>query len=349
MKLSIIVPVFNTPDKYLRQCLDSIRQQDEPDFEVIIIDDGSLPQTAELLDGYAKRDDRFKVFHKENEGVSKARNYGIKNAIGEFITFVDADDYVSHDMVSRALKIQKQYDADMVIWQCATSVNGQINSVVYKGNGIDIFDDLNKEILEELILYDDAYYEQYRFGTLVCTWCKLYRRQLVYTIKFPENIKINEDGLYIFQTVQMSHKIVIVDDILYYYVQLRDSASHVMRLGIDQNWIQNRREYRKLICHGNYSHKIYEAYDKNIINAVKFMLFNIWTNSENRGRYRRIDFSKFMRQVEIKDSIKRLKLGDFKTIQSNILLVLLKLHLYNTLFILTKIRVFMLRRQGIFV
>jgi len=349
MKLSIIIPVFNTPNKYLIQCLVSISRQDESDFEVIIVDDGSKAETAELLDKYAQKDDRFKVFHKINEGVSKARNYGIGQATGEFITFVDSDDYVSCNMVSTALEIQKKYDADIVMWQGDQSINGKRNSMIYKGNGIDIFDNSNKEILAELVLYDNAYYEQYRCESLVCTWCKLYRRELIQTVKFSENIVINEDGLYIFNVIQKCDRFVITDEVLYHYVQWSGSASHAMKMGIDQNWIQNRQEYMKLIKASNYSKNVYQAYNKNVINPVKYMLFNIWANSENNGKFRRADFSRFIRQHEIGDSIKQLKIGDFKTIQNNIVLILLKLHLYNMLYLLTKIRVFVLRKKGVFV
>jgi glycosyltransferase involved in cell wall biosynthesis len=106
--ISIIVPVYNT-EKYLRRCLDSIVAQTFKDYECIIVDDGSTDGSAAICDEYEKKDSRFKVLHKENEGVSAARNVGIEYAEGEFITFVDSDDYLS-SVYLRDLYDNKEYD-----------------------------------------------------------------------------------------------------------------------------------------------------------------------------------------------------------------------------------------------
>ena len=97
-KVSIIVPVYNT-EKYLRPCLDSIQAQTFTDFEAILVDDGSTDSSGIICDEYAAQDSRFVVVHKKNEGVAKARDYGFNKSIGEYVTFVDSDDYISLNYV----------------------------------------------------------------------------------------------------------------------------------------------------------------------------------------------------------------------------------------------------------
>ena len=117
MLLSIIVPVYNT-EKTIRQCVDSILSQEYNDFELLLIDDGSKDASPAICDEYARQDDRVRVFHKENGGVSSARNLGIDNAQGEWITFVDADDYITSNYL---VNIDSYSDSDLIIreynWQ----------------------------------------------------------------------------------------------------------------------------------------------------------------------------------------------------------------------------------------
>lgn len=94
-KISVIVPVYNV-EKYLRRCIDSILAQTFTDFELLLIDDGSKDNSGDICDGYAMKDERVRVFHKKNGGVSSARNLGLDNAKGEWVSFVDADDYLDN-------------------------------------------------------------------------------------------------------------------------------------------------------------------------------------------------------------------------------------------------------------
>lgn len=111
-KISVIVPVYNA-EKYLHRCIDSILNQTFPDFELLLIDDGSKDQSGEICDEYAKKDSRVKVFHKENGGVSSARNVGIDNAVGEYICFCDSDDWVEKTWLLSFF--ERMCDNDMLI------------------------------------------------------------------------------------------------------------------------------------------------------------------------------------------------------------------------------------------
>lgn len=113
MKLSIIIPIYNV-ESYLRRCLDSVKKQTFTNFEVLLVDDGSTDESGNIADEYVNSDKRFRVFHVENGGVSSARNIGLKNAVGEFIAFVDSDDCIKCNMYERLLDIQSKTDVDLV-------------------------------------------------------------------------------------------------------------------------------------------------------------------------------------------------------------------------------------------
>ena len=110
-KVSVIVPVYNA-EKYLNECVDSILNQDFTDFELLLIDDGSKDNSGKICDKYAHKDNRVRVFHKENGGVSSARNLGLDNAIGEYIIFIDSDDYVDVNYLSILMSVG---DSDLVV------------------------------------------------------------------------------------------------------------------------------------------------------------------------------------------------------------------------------------------
>ena len=113
-KISIIVPVYNV-EKYLRKCVDSILNQTFKDFELILVDDGSIDTSGKICDEYNLKDNRIKVIHKENGGLSSARNAGLDIAQGEYIGFVDSDDWIELDMYEELYKICKENDTDVGI------------------------------------------------------------------------------------------------------------------------------------------------------------------------------------------------------------------------------------------
>lgn len=195
---SIIVPVYNV-EKYLDKCLASILEQTFKDFECIIIDDGSPDNSNIIIDKYVKLDQRFKVIHQKNMGLSAARNTGLDIAKGDYIVFVDSDDYIADDYLEKfALKIADT-DADMVI--C-----GLIE--VYKDYEKNkVFAVESTEVIKQNILAD--VWPSY-------PWNKCYKKYLFKNIRFPVG-KIFEDLLTIPELCLGAKTIVCIPDALYYY------------------------------------------------------------------------------------------------------------------------------------
>lgn len=152
MKFSVIVPVYNV-EKYLHKCVDSILDQNFKDFELILVDDGSTDNSPQICDEYEKKDDRVKVIHKENGGASSARNVGITEAKGDYLLFIDSDDYWHTNLtLDKILKLIDKYQADIV--QFGASELFQMDNVLHLGKqrNLDKFNGLNtKEIISDLV------------------------------------------------------------------------------------------------------------------------------------------------------------------------------------------------------
>ncbi|WP_270568128.1 glycosyltransferase, partial [Clostridium beijerinckii] len=211
-KLSIIVPIYNV-ERYLDKCIDSILNQSFKDFELILVDDGSPDKCGDICNSYSKLDRRIKVIHKQNGGLSSARNAGLDIAVGEYIAFVDSDDWINGDMYDTLYCIAKENNADIV--QCRfKKVYNDIEEYVEISKKVNIIDKI--EALTNLIAYGEMHVQS------VVTWNKIYKRMLFDDIRFPQG-KIHEDEFTTYKFFYKSKKIVLCDDELYYYRQVDNS------------------------------------------------------------------------------------------------------------------------------
>ena len=217
-KVSVIVPVYKA-EKYLRKCVDSILAQTFKDFEVLLVDDGSPDKSGEICEEYAKKDPRVRVFHKENGGVSSARQCGLDNARGEYTIHADPDDWVEPNMLEELYAKAKAEDADMVI--CDYYVNDRRGQryVRQQPSALD-----HETVLRELF--------QQLHGSC---WNKLVRRACYreYDVSFPLEISFCED-LYV-NTSLLLHDISVTycSSAFYHYVQGVNENSIVRSYGFD--------------------------------------------------------------------------------------------------------------------
>lgn len=215
--LSIIVPVYNEK-KYIRQCLDSILNQTYMDFELILIDDGSKDNSSYICDEYALKDNRVKVIHKNNEGLSATRNLGLKISKGEFISFIDSDDWIAKDMFQILMNNIVKYKADISCGQ-----------IVRKNS--DVINDDNK-VFKEIKTYSRNEYAKLFFKvnsrkTIHYAVNKVYKRDVVRNMKFPNGL-INEDVEGFFYALKNAKKIVTDSSAIYYYRNNGESISSEM-------------------------------------------------------------------------------------------------------------------------
>ena len=205
--VSVIIPAYNIED-YIGRCLDSIISQTYKNLEIIVVDDGSRDYTGEILDNYAKKDRRIKVIHKENGGLSDARNKGIEIATGEYIGFVDSDDYIASDMFETLFNLAKNHHSNlaMVSFDEVNENDHIINPKQYT-NQIQTLDCVHS--IKELLIDDKI--QNY-------VWNKLYHRDLFETIRFPEG-KSFEDISIMIEVFEKANGIVYFDSPKYHYLK----------------------------------------------------------------------------------------------------------------------------------
>lgn len=270
--VSIIIPVYQV-EKYLEKCLESVINQTYKKIEVILIDDGSKDNSGKICDEYAQKDKRIIVIHKNNEGVSKARNVGIECAKGTYITFVDSDDFIHKDYIEKLYELCKHNNADLSI--CGTKNILENEKVVkksrkYKKN-LDKEDGM-KELLNE------------KYYTCVI-WAKMYKKELFKNIRFNEKTKIAEDLEVLYKVLDKCKKISINTFENLYYYRIRDDSATVNKYNSDwENEINISEEIIKFVEKKypnvvNYAIKRYVRinvtciskvlkYDKNIEQAI---------------------------------------------------------------------------------
>lgn len=216
--VSIIVPVFQA-ERYIDVCVNSILSQTYPNIEVILVDDGSTDQSASICDGYCNADPRVTVIHKKNEGVASARNTGLLKSSGEFIMFVDSDDWIEADMIEKLLTIAKRENADVVECDFAQCKDGRSNRKPHDEN---IYILENKE---EIIFHSFVHGVPYLYK--VC-WGKLIRKELCENASFP-NRTVAEDAAFCDQILLQCKKVVKTYNQYYNY---RVTPGSIMHSGI---------------------------------------------------------------------------------------------------------------------
>lgn len=218
--ISVIIPVYNT-EQFLPVCLDSVIGQTYKNLEIIIINDGSVDNSMDICEQYALHDQRIKIISQSNRGLSAARNTGIDNACGEYIIFVDSDDYISLDTIEMLLRIMLEYNADCSIcgYACVDESRNIIKTY-YISNQCEIS---GIEALKKY--YFDNTYEI----NFVTAWGKLFRRELWNKLRFKENI-VFED-IDIMPSILLQCEKIVVSDIKcgYYYVQRSGSIMSSQR------------------------------------------------------------------------------------------------------------------------
>lgn len=226
IKLSIVAAVYNL-EKYLPRCLDSLVNQTLQEIEILCVNDGSTDSAPQIIEDYQKRyPDKIKVFHKQNGGEFTTRNYGLERAIGEYVTFVDTDDYVEPNWAEKLYNAAKENDADLAV--CGFErIDLKTNKVVARnminfGNSVKEID-----VKDDCILFVNP-----------APWNKVYRREKIKDLRFLEFRGFN-DTMFLASCYTIINKIAFVPDILYHYYLRYDSQIHT----INEQDVKNLKKY----------------------------------------------------------------------------------------------------------
>lgn len=292
-KVSVIVPIYKV-ENYLNKCVDSIINQTYKNLEIILLNDGSPDRCGEIINLYARQDNRIKVFHKENGGLSDARNYGMNFVTGDYVIFVDSDDWIKEDMVETLIKGSLESNADVV------------QSGFYYA-------------YENYLLYDNRYYsenmdpivldkEKLMYELVVnekvknFAWGKLYKTKLIKDIPFKKGV-LFEDVFWAHNVMNRVNKYLIIHKPMCYYRQREDSivATYTER---NLDILKGLKERHKFI-ERNYINLVKESYKIIFITSMThYQLLKKKKNIKNRDDY----------MNEIKDYIR----NNFKDIEKSL-------------------------------
>lgn len=236
--ISIIIPIYNV-EKYLAQCLDSIIHQTYKNLEIILIDDWSTDNSWKICDEYSKKDERIKVFHTKNWGLSTARNIWLKHSNGEYIWYIDSDDFIATDMYEILYKAAIESDSDITI--CNRHIWDQYNNWTE-----------NKKFPKETFVSTDEALDNFYKSMYV--WNKLYKKNLIKDISFVEMLA--QDVLYNFTLFKKAKRICCINKCGYYYRHNPTSRQHTRKFKKEWFKFLNVLDMEILYAKGNKLHKL---------------------------------------------------------------------------------------------
>lgn len=262
--ISIVVPIYNV-EKYLPKCIDSILQQTYSNIELILVDDGSPDQCGRICDTYQSKDSRIRVIHKQNGGLSSARNAGIDEAKGEYIGFVDSDDYIEPYMYQELLNA-------IFANNCKLSVCN-INYVFEDGKIIPKALQEKNQVFEfKQAILEMNTYRLFDMGA----WSKLYHRSLFENIRFPEG-KLSEDFYIMYKVFDMAQEVAYVAKPCYNYLQRQNSITKNKKINHDfakaayeqMTYLDNKYPDLDVVAHASYASAVLTVYDFYLKNKVR--------------------------------------------------------------------------------
>lgn len=224
VKVSVIVPVYNA-ETYIKECVDNLLLQTYKNIEIILVDDGSTDNSGVICDNYALRDSRVRVFRIPNSGPACARNYGLGKVTGEFIMFVDSDDWIEIETIENCIKALQKYDVDMVLFDLCNYDDRIIEYYHLFQENEKIFADDEISRLEDVMLTTKGEGTTYTVA-LGGPVCKLYKYELLEKCKFPEDIYFGEDTCYVAHALKMMKRVIYLKKTMYHRRIVETSLQH---------------------------------------------------------------------------------------------------------------------------
>lgn len=292
--ISIIVPIYNV-QQYLEKCVNSLIKQSYKNIEIILVDDGSTDKSGEIADGLKKNDSRIRVFHKNNGGLSDARNFGIKQAKGKYIGFIDSDDYIENEMYEFLYNNLIENKADISICGRFVNYDDGRELIQYKTGIKKVMDNVDGLITLNSFKY---------FDMSACD--KLYEKSLFNDIEFPYGLKC-EDYYTMYKLFDKSRIIVYESKPMYHYYQREGSISRnkimdTAFIDASKSQVEYFNEYHPELMYVAYTSYVFA----NIAHFNRFLKYNIECNEEIKLELKR-EVKKYLKYVLKNPNISRFK------------------------------------------
>lgn len=253
LEISIIIPVYNTRQILINRCIKSVLQQTFKNFEVIIIDDGSNEIVAKTLDDISNLSKRIRLIHKKNEGVSIARNLGIRLSKGKYVTFIDSDDYISPFYLEKLYSIMKKDKVDIVTSYIKFVYDSDFQFLNSKKIEYGIYETIEEKklLLKNVLVGVNT--KQSKWGYLSGGPCALLvNKYFIENLLFPINIHLMEDVIWNYQLFNKANRVAVINETLYAYKQNDNSATHTWNLSIINERIKSLNFIWKVVDNSSF-------------------------------------------------------------------------------------------------
>lgn len=322
--ISVIVPVYNS-EKYLSQCIDSILAQTFTDFELLLIDDGSMDRSGEICENYAERDPRIIVIHQKNAGASAARNRGIELARGTYIMFIDSDDYVDLTFLEYAYISTKKSNADLYISGLVleTFQNSElVSQSIYTAKR-----EKEYSLLEMLEDIDITYPAVCIYGPC----CKLFKRELIQyrNLKFQEDLNYMEDLQFNLEVLSFTNRIFFSDKVYYHYRRGNDnSLTLLFNPGQYDMIISVYGQLKALIWKMNCSERVKSCFSGIFFTGMASQIVNYFSHYEQTTSSER---KELLDKIAANPNVKNLSMREVETFRQKMIFIFLKLRMTGLL------------------
>lgn len=320
--ISIIVPIYNV-EKYIEKCLNSLKNQTYTELEIILVNDGSSDKCGEICDSIVKLDKRFKVIHKQNGGVSSAWQAGVKNAKGEYIGFVDPDDYVEKDYFEVLLNGMINNKADIVICGHVIEEESQKNIIKAPIENYEFKLYLGQELEELKLNINDGRYITY------AKWNRLFKREIVLA-NFPlydERLSLGDDIAITLASIYDSKSLLLMDYYGYHYLNRKSSITHSFNVNLINNLtylFDNITNVNKVKGYGN-NFNIDAQLSRQVVTILGRILKSDNSNKEKKA------FFKILKKNNYVKDFNYLRSNLLTSKKTKILLILFKLNMFSVL------------------
>ncbi|WP_161522471.1 glycosyltransferase [Caldibacillus thermoamylovorans] len=310
-KVSIIVPLYKA-ESNLKQCIDSILSQTIRDFELILVNDGSPDRSGDIAEEYKSKDSRVIVIHQSNQGVAKARNTGIHSANGEYIGFVDADDWIESNMYFEMYNMAKSSSADIVICGYVKGNNSKINEEQPPLNdGIYYSKDIVNKIITPMVGTIEKNLVSWKYRVMGSVWRNIFKKELLidHNLYFNKDLSYSEDLIFCIESLLKSKKIAVINRPFYHYRISERSLSNGYRNDLFENLLVVDNNIRKLLD-GKLAPEILDS--RTMVIARKAIINEMNKGNPNCFIKKMKNIRKILNNDKIRDVYTRVKLKGYK-------------------------------------
>lgn len=336
--ISIVVPVYNVPELFLRKCIESILLQSMENIEIILVDDGSTDHSGKICEEYKDKDTRIKVIHQKNEGLSAARNTGVKAALGKWITFVDGDDWLSKETCERIYQEAEETGAEIVCWGIVREYSGKQERYEYREyfENKKVYENAECKYMQEMLLH---------FNARIATSCaKFILREylLKYEISHDENIRQGAEDLeFCFRLFDKAKKILFIDECLYHYRYNPNSISAKSTEDNNECILKCFEKIQAVIEESEYKEEFYQWFYNRLDYVIVTTAISGYFHPDNQESFwkRRKKFLRYLEHSMLQNTLKEHQEMDIG-IRRKIILFLIRKRMFLMLELLGIIRQF---------